>query len=101
MEKVGDSRLFLAGGALPNHVSELLPSGCAFSEGWRDLGWPDPSGQWEALDPGGGGEGAGMGWLSSPKGPSLGITENKRQRGCAEQFPAGIQGNPELESARY
>lgn len=57
----GDCRLILAGAALPNHLSELLPSGRAFSKSWRALSWPDPSSQWEALDPRGGGEGAGMG----------------------------------------
>lgn len=91
VKEVGEGRLILGGGALT--VSELLPSGCAFSEGWRTLSWPDPSGQWEALDPGGGGEGAGMGWLSRPKSPSLGTTGSKKQRGSTEQFPAGIQSN--------
>lgn len=93
MEEVGNRGLILAGGVLPNDVSELLPSGCAFSEAWRALGWPDPSGQWEALDPGGGEEGTGMGWLSSLKGPSLRTTGSKKQRGSAEHFPTGIQGN--------
>lgn len=56
-EELGDRRLILEGGALPSCVSELLPSGCAFPEGWRAQGWLDPSGQWEALEPGGGGGG--------------------------------------------
>lgn len=53
-EALGDRRLILEGGALPSD-SQLLPSGCAFPEGWRAQGWRDPNGQWEALEPGGGG----------------------------------------------
>lgn len=93
MEEVENGRLILAGGALPNDVSELLPSGCAFAEGWRALGWPDPSGQWEALDPGGGEEGTRIGCLSSLKGPSFRTSGSKKQKGTAEHFPTSIQGN--------
>lgn len=91
VEEVGNRGLILGGGVLPNDVSELLPSGCAFSEGLRALGWPDPNGQWEALDPGGGEEGTGMGWLSSLKGPSLRTTGSKKGGGVLGRMQSTFQ----------
>jgi hypothetical protein len=61
VEERGNRRLIHPRGGLPRGAQRLLPLGRVSREGWRVLGWQDPSGQREARDPRGYEDGAGRG----------------------------------------